>query len=167
MSRRRKKALVALATASLGGSLFLVPAAMAAEEPSWNGQYLLTLSANKKTGTSMAASQPELPQLMSYTFSSSCSSNVCVARVTDAPPAKNDYIPRPIEYTWNGSQWVREITWKWECLLPDGTIEYDPAQSVTTYTPGSIGILTGTFHTDISSGACQGTVDMPVSAQPG
>lgn len=74
--------------------------------------------------------------------------------------------PRPIEYTWNGTQWVREISWQWDCLLPDGTIEYAPAKSITAYTPGQYGILTGVFHTDIASGTCKGNVDMPVSAKP-
>lgn len=71
-----------------------------------------------------------------------------------------------IEYTWNGTQWVREISWQWDCLLPDGTIEYAPAKSITAYTPGQYGILTGVFHTDIASGTCKGNVDMPVSAKP-
>ncbi|EUA18784.1 putative secreted protein [Mycobacterium kansasii 662] len=61
---------------------------------------------------------------------------------------------------------MRETTWKWDCLLPDGTIEYDPAKSIAAYTPGPHGILTGVFHTDITSGACKGNVDMPVSAKP-
>jgi hypothetical protein len=163
----RKAALAALAAASLGSSLWLAPAAMAAEDATWNGKYLVTLSTNRKTGTSMAASQPEPPQLVSYTFSSSCSTGECIATVTDAPPPKNESIPRPIEYRWNGSQWIQEMTWKWDCLLPDGTTEYDPAQSITAFKPGPNGILEGTFHTDISSGACQGTVDVPVSATPG
>jgi len=166
MSRHRKTALVALAATSLSGSLSLAPKAFAGEVPLWNGQYILTLSANAKSGTSMAASKPEYAHRASYTFSSSCSSGVCVATVTDAPPPKNEFIPRPIQYTWNGSQWVRETTWKWDCLLSDGTIEYDPAKSITVYTPGPNGILTGVFHTDISSGACKGNVDMPVSAAP-
>jgi hypothetical protein len=167
MSGFRKAALAALAAASLGSSLWLAPAAMATEDATWDGKYLVTLAAYKKTGTSMAANQPEPPQLMSYTFSSSCSSGVCIAKVTDPPPPKNEHTPRPIQYTWNGSQWVREITWQWDCLLSDGSIEYDPAQSTTVYTPAPNGILTGTFHTDISSGACRGSVDMPVSAVPG
>ncbi len=168
MSGHRKTALAAFAAASLGSSLFLAPAAMATEDATWNGKYLVTVSANEKTGTSMAVSQPEPSQQASYTFSSSCSSGVCVATVTDAPPPKNVSIPRPwpIEYTWNGTQWVRKVSWEWDCLLPDGTIEYDPAKSITAYTPGPNGSLTGTFHTDIASGACQGTVDMPVSAKP-
>lgn len=48
----------------------------------------------------------------------------------------------------------------------DGTIEYAPAKSITAYTPGQYGILTGVFHTDIASGTCKGNVDMPVSAKP-
>ena len=61
---------------------------------------------------------------------------------------------------------ARDDAGKWDCLLPDGTIENDPAKSITVYTPGANGILTGVFHTDIASGACKGNVDMPVSAKP-
>lgn len=148
MSGHRKKAMLALAAASLAATL--APNAVAAAEPSWNGQYLVTLSANAKTGTSMAANRPEYPHKANYTFSSRCASDVCIATVVDAPPPKNEFIPRPIEYTWNGTQWVREISWQWDCLLPDGTIEYAPAKSITAYTPGQYGILTGVFHTDIA-----------------
>lgn len=115
MSGHRKKAMLALAAASLAATL--APNAVAAAEPSWNGQYLVTLSANAKTGTSMAANRPEYPHKANYTFSSRCASDVCIATVVDAPPPKNEFIPRPIEYTWNGTQWVREISWQWDCLL--------------------------------------------------
>lgn len=162
MSGRR--AAVA-AVAALSGSLVLAPVAVAAD-PLWNGQYVLTLSANAKTGTSMAASQPEFAHRGTYSITSKCVANVCTATVNDPPPPKNQFMPQTIEFTWNGAQWVREMTWKWDCLLPDGTIEYDPAKSITAYTPGPNGVLTGVFHTDISSGACQGNVDMPVSAAP-
>lgn len=100
MSGHRKKAMLALAAASLAATL--APNAVAAAEPSWNGQYLVTLSANAKTGTSMAANRPEYPHKANYTFSSRCASDVCIATVVDAPPPKNEFIPRPIEYTWNG-----------------------------------------------------------------
>jgi len=59
MSRHRKAALVASAATSLCGSLWLAPPAVAGEVASRNGQYVLTLSANAKAGTSMAASEPE------------------------------------------------------------------------------------------------------------
>ncbi|SON62128.1 hypothetical protein MSIMFI_03649 [Mycobacterium simulans] len=114
----------------------------------------------------MAASQPEYAHRTSVSISSSCSASSCVATVNDPPPRKNESMPRTIEFTWNGSQWIREMSWNWDCLLPDGTIEYDPAKSITVYTPGDHGILTGVFHTDIASGACTGNVDMPVSAKP-
>lgn len=68
MSGHRKKAMLALAAASLAATL--APNAVAAAEPSWNGQYLVTLSANAKTGTSMAANRPEYPHKANYTFSS-------------------------------------------------------------------------------------------------
>lgn len=167
MSRLGQTALAALAATSVCWAMMsTAPRATAEGGPSWNGQYVVTFGANAKTGTSIAASAPEYAHRAKYSFSSSCSSGVCVATVTDAPPAKNEFIQRPIEYTWNGSQWVRETTWIWDCLLPDGTIEYNPAKSIAVYTPGPHGILTGVFHTDITSGACKGNVDMPVSAKP-
>jgi hypothetical protein len=166
MSAPRKPTLVVAAAASLCGSLWLAPEAFAGEVAAWNGQYILTLSANAKSGTSVAAAQPEAARRGSYSISSTCSAGVCTATVNDPPPPKNESMPRTIEFTWNGSQWVREMTWKWDCLLPDGTLEYDPAKSITVYTPGQYGILTGVFHTDISSGACKGNVDIPVSAKP-
>jgi hypothetical protein len=166
MSSFRRTTLVALVAMSLSGALSSAPTASAGEVASWNGQYILTLSANAKSGTSVAAAQPEAAHRGSYSISSSCSAGVCTATVNDPPPPKNESMPRTIEFTWNGSQWVREMTWQWDCLLPDGTIENDPAKSITVYTPGQYGILTGVFHTDISSGACKGNVDMPVSAKP-
>lgn len=162
----RKTALAMLAAAPLGGSLWLSPPALAGDAASWNGQYVLTLSANAKQGTSMAAHQSEFAHRVSVSISSSCASGACVATVNDPPPPKNGSLPQSIEFTWNGSQWVRQMAWKWDCLLPDGTIEYDPAKSITTYTPGPNGVLTGVFHTDIASGAGKGNVDMPVSAAP-
>ncbi|VBA59344.1 hypothetical protein [Mycobacterium attenuatum] len=169
MSGLRQIALAALAATALGCAAVpaaTAPQATADDGPSWNGQYVVTFGANAKSGTSVAASAPEYAHRAKYSFRSSCASGVCIATVTDGPPAKNEFIQRPIEYTWNGSQWVRETTWKWDCLLPDGTIEYDPARSLAVYTPGAYGILTGVFHTDITSGACKGNVDMPVSAKP-
>jgi hypothetical protein len=165
MSGHRKTAVIALAAMSLSGSLSLSPAAFAGD-PLWNGQYILTLSANAKTGTSSAASQPEYAHRASYSITSKCSSGVCTATVNDPPPPKNQFMPQTVEFTWNGAQWIREMTWKWDCLLPDGTIEYDPAKSITVYTPGANGVLTGVFHTDITGGACKGNVDMPVTAAP-
>lgn len=126
----------------------------------------MVLGANAKSGTSMAAAQNEFAHRSSVTFTSSCTAGVCVATVVNPPPPKNESMPRTIEFTWNGAQWIREMTWTWDCLLPDGTVEYDPAKSISVYTPGPYGILTGVFHTDIASGACQGNVDMPVSAKP-
>lgn len=165
MSRRRKAAIVVAAATSLGGLVWLAPGAMAAD-PLWNGQYMLTLSANAKVGTSTAASQPEYAHHSTVSISSKCAAGTCIATVENPPPPKNDSMPQSIEFTWNGSQWVRQMTWRWDCLLPDGTTEYDPAKSVTAYTPGPNGVLTGVFHTDITSGACQGNVDMPVTAAP-
>ncbi|GFG79984.1 hypothetical protein MPRG_32600 [Mycobacterium paragordonae] len=154
------------AVAAIGVPLCVAPVAHAGEVASWNGEYLVVLGANAKSGTSVAASQPEFAHRSTVSFTSNCAAGVCVATVDNPPVPKNESMPRTIEFTWNGSQWVREMTWKWDCLLPDGTIEYAPAKSITVYTPGQYGILTGVFHTDIASGTCAGNVDMPVSAKP-
>ena len=166
MSAHRKTTLLALAATSLGCSLWLSPAAFAGQASSWNGHYLVTFAANQKTGTSVAARQPEYVQRASYSFTSSCSTGVCVATVNDPPPPKNQYMQRSVEYTWNGSQWVQVTSWKWDCPLVGGIVEQDPAKSITALTPGPNGVLTGVLHTDIFSGACKGSVDMPVSATP-
>jgi hypothetical protein len=163
MSAFGKAASAAAAAAVL---LSLAPTAHAGEVASWIGDYIVVLGANAKSGTSVAAGQPEFAHRSQVSFTSSCAAGVCVATVVNPPVPKNESMPRTIEFTWNGSQWVREMTWKWDCLLPDGTIEYDPAKSITVYTPGQYGILTGVFHTDIASGTCAGNVDMPVSAKP-
>jgi hypothetical protein len=166
MSGHRKIALVALAASSLGSAVWLSPAAFAVQASNWNGPYLLTFSANQKSGTSMAARQPETAQRASYSFTSSCSTGVCVATVNDPPAAKNQYMQRSVQYAWNGSQWVQQMNRTWDCPLLGGIVEHDPARSITALTPGPNGALTGVFHTDIVSGACKGTVDMPVSATP-
>jgi hypothetical protein len=163
LSRYRTTAFIALTAAPLGGS-FLAPAAFASD-PAWNGQYALTVSANAKTGTSVSARHPESAHTGKFSFSSICSAGVCVA-ISSAPPPKDHYMPQSIKFTWIGSAWVREVSWNWDCLQPDGTFERDPADSETVYTPGPDGVLTGIFHTDILSGACKGSVDMPVSATP-
>jgi len=166
MSAYRTTALVALAAASLGGSLWLSPPAFAGNASAWNGPYLLTFAANQKIGTSMAARQPETAQRATYSFTSSCSTGVCVATVSDPPAPKNQYMQRSVQYAWNGSQWVQQMNRTWDCPLLGGIVEQDPARSITALTPGANGTLTGVFHTDIVSGACRGTVDMPVSATP-
>jgi len=167
LSRHRRIAFIAfiaLTAAPLGGSLWLAPAAFASD-PVWNGQYVLTVSANAKTGTSVSAGHPESAHAGSYSFTSTCSAGVCVA-ISSPPPPKDQYMPQSIKFMWNGSAWARETSWKWDCFQPDGTLERDPAESTTVYTPGPNGVLTGLFHTDILSGPCKGTVEMPVSATP-
>lgn len=166
MSSFRKIGTAAITGGALAAAVCLAPAAYAGEVAAWSGEYILTLATNAKSGTSMAASQPEFAHRTKVSISSNCSAGVCIARVDNAPPPKNESMPRAIEFTWNGSQWIRGMTWTWDCLLPDGTIEYAPATSITVYTPGQYGILTGVFHSDISTGACKGNVDIPVSAKP-
>lgn len=153
---------VAVITAALG----VAPAASAAPtDPSWNGWYRITFHTDQKTGTSTAAQQSETPYTAWYEFSTDCSSGTCVATATDGPTPK-DNVPKATSFEWTGSQWSRSNSWRWDCQLGDGTVTFDPAKSVTTYAPQADGSLTGTFATNIGSGACEGTVYIPLTAAP-
>src|SRR3954469_13483007 len=99
MSGHRGIALVALTA-----SLCLAPNAFADQVPQWNGHYVLTLSANAKRGTSIAANQPEYAHLANHAISSSCSAGTCIATVNDPEPPKNESMPQSIEFRWNGTQ---------------------------------------------------------------
>lgn len=149
---------VAMATAA-APSVHAVPA------PSWNGWYRVTFHTDQKSGTSMAATQTEEPYTVSYRFSTDCSAGPCQAAIVDGPGAK-DNVVQAVKFDWTGTQWSHTNAWRWDCLLPDETITFDPARSVTSYTPQSDGTLVGTFATNIGSGACQGTVYIPLTAVP-
>jgi hypothetical protein len=49
-------------------------------------------------------------------------------------------------------------------MMPDTTIQWNPARADVRYTPQPDGSLSGTMHTEILSGACQGTLDMNMTA---
>jgi hypothetical protein len=170
MSGHRKTAIVALAGASMGCALWLAPAALAGTNTALDGHYFLTYSADQKSGTSLAARQAEYPEKAKYAFASTCSTaGACVAKVVDAPaPAAQytQYTQQSGSFTWNGSQWVQQTTSKWDCRLMGGMVEQDPARVTTVLTPKADGTMTGVFHTDIVSGACQGSVQMPLTATP-
>lgn len=146
-------------------ALVVAPAAAAEPAANWDGWYRITFHADQKTGTSVAAQQSEQPYTVWYRFTTDCSSGTCVASVVDGPTPK-DNVPASTKFEWNGSQWTRSDSWRWDCLLPDRTVTFDAASSVTRYTPQSDGSLTGTFATNIGSGACQGTVYIPLTAVP-
>lgn len=152
-------ALIVLAAAGTGP-------AHADPAPGWNGWFRITFHTDQKAGTSIAAHQAEEPYSVWYKFATDCSSGTCQASVVTGPNPK-DNVTQSTKFDWNGTQWSHTGGWRWDCLLPDGTITYDPASSVTTYSPQPDGSLTGTFATNIGSGACQGTVYIPVTAVPG
>ncbi|WP_205267055.1 hypothetical protein [Mycolicibacterium sphagni] len=148
----------------LSGTLLAAPVAHA-DEAFWGGWYKITFHTDQKSGTSVAASQQETPYSASYKITTNCSSDICTASVLDGPTPK-DNATQSTSFVWSDSQWSRSNSWRWDCTLPDGTITYDPAHSVTTYKPQPDGSLAGTFQTTIDSGACQGTVVIPVTAVP-
>ncbi|WP_445170389.1 hypothetical protein ACTXG7_14330 [Mycolicibacterium sp. Dal123E01] len=148
----------------LSCALIAAPVA-SADEVFWGGWYKITFHTDEKSGTSIAATQQETPYTASYKIATDCSSGICTASVVDGPTPK-DNATQSTSFVWSDSQWSRSNSWRWDCTLPDGTITYDPAHSVTTYKPQPDGSLAGTFATTIEGGACQGTVVIPVTAAP-
>jgi hypothetical protein len=133
----------------------------------WSGRYTVVSYAAAKTGTSVAARQPEPDFSAEYVFVTECSSGKCVATVVDGPVPRNSTLPQPQRYTWDGTQWEYVYDWQWECFRGDGVPRvFSAARSWMFYVPQSDGSLQGAWHTDIFSGDCRGNVIMPVAAYP-
>ncbi len=152
--------------AVIAGALCVAPTAHAGGTPAWNGPYAVTFHVDQKTGTSIAAGQYEAAYTKNYVFITDCSSGSCEATIVDGPPSKNLVVPQPMSFTWEGTQWGQSSRWQWDCLRPDGTVEWNPARSIVNYVPQSDGSLSGVFRTTITRGECEGSVDIPVSAIP-
>ncbi|WP_068270249.1 hypothetical protein [Aldersonia kunmingensis] len=160
-----RKAIVVVALIAGWLAAMAIPAGAA--DPSWSGQYSLKRFAASKTGTSLAARQPEPDFSDVYTFETTCTNGTCVATVTDGPTPANPTLPLPPRYTWDGASWVHTYDWEWDCWQGEGVPKvWAPAHSVAVYTPQSDGTLTGTWRTVIDSGACEGDVIMNVAAYP-
>ena len=142
------------------------PPAVAAQ-PDWSGDYSLKRFAASKTGTSLAARQGEPDFSDTYIFVTNCSAGPCVATVVGGPKPANPTLPQPASYTWDGTSWVHPYDWQWDCYQGEGVPKvWAPAHSEAFYTPQADGTLTGSWHTDIASGPCEGTVIMQVAAYP-
>ena len=136
-----------------------------AATPSWNGKYSLVRYAVDKSGTSAAAGQAEATFSADYVFVTACSAGKCVATATDGPTPKNPTLPQPSHYTWDGTRWAEQFDFQWDCYMGEGAPKvWAPARSWAYYTPQPGGSLRGTWHTDIASGPCRGSVEMPVAA---
>ena len=164
MTAYRLSSLAVWCVASLAGALSFLPAA-SADTASWNGEYAITFIVGPKSGTSMAVGDPEGQYTYTYGFSSSCTGGKCVATIVSGPAPRNPTVPQPVQFTWDGSSWTQVSDFQWDCMMPDTSIEWDPARAEVRYTPQPDGSLSGHMHTDIASGACQGTVDMDMTAE--
>lgn len=160
--RFRVVAVLAAVTALVVGAPGMCANAMS---PSWNGKYSLVRYAVNKSGTSVAATQIEPTFSANYVFTTACSSGQCVATATNGPTPKNPTLPQPSHYTWDGAKWVEHFDFQWDCYMGEGVSKvWAPARSWALYAPQPDGSLRGTWHTDINSGPCQGSVEMPVAA---
>jgi hypothetical protein len=167
MRRDRTTSYAALTIALLGPSLCCPPTTSADPVRAfWNGRYAVTRYLEQKSGTSLAAQQPEGNSTDVYTMSTTCTATGCVATDIDGPPPKNPTLPPRAHYTWDGTQWVKTNDWQWNCLKPDGSVEWDPTRSSVTYKPQPDGTLLGASHNEIQSGTCRGTVDVTILAVP-
>jgi hypothetical protein len=160
------RGIVALLFAMVLGALCFDAAPLAsADLPAWNGKYSLVRYAAQKTGTSLAARQPEPTFSDDYDFVTTCSATACVATVSGGPKPKIPTLPQPPEYTWDGSKWLHIYDWQWDCYMGEGVPkQWNPARSWAFYTPQPDGSLRGTWQTNIYSGPCYGTVVMDVAA---
>lgn len=115
----RRVCLALFAAVLVGANVFGVPVAGAAGQI-WSGNYFLLRYASGKTGTSLAARQPEPDFSDIYTFVTDCSRGACVATVVDGPRPDNPTLPLPPQYTWNGTTWVHIYEWQWDCYMGEG-----------------------------------------------
>lgn len=155
---------MAVCGAAAATALWLAPG-VSADPASWNGEYAITFIVGPKSGTSVAAGQPEQQHTETYGFQSSCAGGTCTATITSGPPPSNPTVPQPVRFTWDGSAWTQASDFQWQCMMPDDTIEWNPAHAEVRYTPQADGTLAGTMRTEIASGACQGTVEMNMTAE--
>ncbi|WP_167097874.1 hypothetical protein [Mycobacterium sp. DL592] len=164
MTRGRVGTLVGLCAGPLAVLLPMVPVA-SADSATWNGDYEITFIVGPKSGTSLAAGQPEGQYSDIYTFQSSCAGGQCTATIINGPAPRNPTVPQPVQFTWDGSSWTQVNNFQWECMLDDGTTQWNPARADVRYTPQSDGSLSGTMRTEISGGACQGTLEINMTAK--
>lgn len=143
----------------------VAPATAHAAGQAWAGTYSMVTYASQKAGTSAVARVPESDFSAVFTLATSCSGGVCAA-TANGPASSNPTVPNPLTYRWDGQQWKSTYDWVWQCPLGSGQSQWSPAQSFTFYTPQSDGSLRGIWHTDIATGACRGSVTIPVAAIP-
>jgi len=155
-------AVIAAAVIGVAGCEVTMATADAAPQ-AWNGVYNMVTYASQKAGTSAANRQRENDFSAPFTLSTSCAAT-CVATAA-GPPSSNPTVPSPARFAWDGQQWKSMYDWVWQCSL-DPSSQWSPATSFTYYTPQPDGTLRGMWQTDISSGACRGSVVMPVAAVP-
>ncbi|MBE1551121.1 hypothetical protein GGC64_005181 [Mycobacterium sp. OAS707] len=164
MTRDGLSSLVGVSAGLLAFAVSL-SAPAGADAASWNGEYAITFIVGPKAGTSVAAGQPESQYTDTYTLSSSCAGGKCTATIVGGPAPRNPTVPQPVQFTWDGSSWTQSSEFQWDCMMPDTTIEWDPARADVRYTPQADGTLAGTMHTEILSGTCQGTLEMNMTAE--
>ena len=88
MAPDRLRSLVVLCMAPLVIALSL-PSSAWADPAAWNGEYTITFIVGPRSGSSIAAGQPEGQYTDTYAFRSNCANGNCTATIVSGPT------PRP------------------------------------------------------------------------
>ena len=128
-------------------------AAHADPAPGWNGWFRITFHTDQKAGTSIAAHRPRSPAASGTSSRRTARRAVHVRRPWSPDRIRRTTSRSRRSSTGTGRSGHTPAAGDGTALLPDGTITYDPASSVITYSPQPDGSLTGTFATNIGSGA--------------
>ena len=55
------------------------------------------------------------------------------------PPPRNPTVPQPVQFTWDGSSWTQVNDFQWDCMMPDTTIQWNPARAEPATRPNPTG----------------------------
>ena len=158
---------VFLATSAVAATGIAAAPPAAAGLQTWSGRWEMVNYASQKAGTSPASRQWESDYGGVFIVVTDCAKGRCVATAAGGPKPSNKTVPQPFRFTWGGSNWTTSFDWTWNCHLGDGPHKLlSPATSWVFYEPQPDGSLRGSWHTDIDSGPCRGSVIMPIAAFP-
>ena len=146
---RKHGATLVATVVAMGGSAMASPIATA-DQASWNGWQADVPHGPGSRGTSMAASQRDAPHRL-ISVQHGLLNGQCVASVVDGPTPKNN-VASTTRFDWIGPSGHDQRLALGPPASQTAIITFDPANSVTSYSPQSGWSPAGTFQTTISEG---------------